>query len=233
MSEPGYVDYARTSLATGFLLNGFATPITVLQFVGQFYVGSWPFINTFWSCVGGTDNYTVELYYFTDNTYTTTVGVQIGVRNGNSVAWKQYAVLTPWLRIYIRPAAGGSGATVHASFYGTTQEASSGKLGSTDVAFFEQFVSIPASSFQNFVMTRILPGMISISWFTNAASYNFQILRWDITAAAYLTFWEIDAIATLASGTALIAVPDAPLQVHLENGDAAAKVFKFRMVPVS
>lgn len=232
MTQPGYIDYTRTSLATGFLLAGTSEPIEAGTVVFEGYVGAWPFINAFWNAVGGTDHYSIQLLYYSDNTFSVQVAQQISIRTGNIIGYRQYAVLSPWLQIVIMPATGGSATSIEFAFFGTTQKALATQLGSLDTQFYEQTTSIAAGGTLTTQILKIFPGRAIVTWFTGATAWTMIVQRYDMGSAAFQPFWEIGSGGVANDGQLELAMPDAPLQVVLHNSSSGTSGFNVYIMPM-
>lgn len=233
MTQPGYIDYARTSLATGFLLASGSRAFTALTTVFQGYVGSWPYINFFWQALTGPSFDSINLTYFSDSTFTTSVAGTSSTRGTQYTGYRQYAVLSPWLQITVNPSSATDNTPCFYAFYGTTQKASSAKLGNTSVQFLESFPTVGANATVNETILNILPGLASVSVFTKVATAQFDIQRWDFGLAAWQTFWLTTLNAVNTGGTFQVSLPDAPIQAQLTNLTAGAGSLGMWIVPAT
>lgn len=233
MTTPGYLDYARVNLAAGFLLAGDIKRIHTTISVFQGYVGAWSYVNAFWSSGGGTDNYTILFEYFSDSTFSTQIGTQVGVRNSNCIAWRQYGVLSPWLIIGIIPVLGTDTVTVTYAFFGSNSSSTSAKLASLDTDLLSFNGSIAGSGNVALGLTHVIPGPAVLSFHSNVSTtWTCEIQRWDISSANWLDDVYIDQNTDTFGGIHTIALPDAQVQVLIGNGNAAAKTFRCYLVPL-
>lgn len=227
MSEPGYIDYARVNLASGFLLAGGQQAFIELTQVFQGYVGSWPYINFFWSAISGPGHCSIILNYYSDHTFTTIVATQISTRNTACTSARQFPVVTPWVIIEVNPDSATDTTIVGYAFYGATQPASAVKLGKLDGAYIEFTGSVAAGGTITDIPIIIYPGRISASWYAGLAVSQFSLQRWDFGTKAWITFWLANINTANTTDKAIIAVPDAPIQVTMHNGGASAAELEF------
>lgn len=232
MTQPGYPDYERLSLSSGILLAGGQQAFTGPTNLFQGYVGNIPYIDFFWDAVAGPGHVNVQVTYWQDDTFTTQVAFTASVRTTNSIGYRQLSVLSPWLTIIVFPDTATDHTLCTYAFYGSTQSASSAKLGSLDSAFFEVSAAVAASTSAPFQIVKIYPGAAVLSWTILATAWQIQLQRWDYGAAAWKTFLFLGNTGAPASGTATVALPDAPIQAVLVNGDAAAKTFNVFLMPL-
>jgi hypothetical protein len=232
MTEPGYIDYARTSLATGFLLAGGAQPFNAGDTIlFQGYIGPFPYINFFWNAIGGASHQQVKIFFFSDNTFATSVAFSISVRTTNIIGYRQFAAISPWVQIRVTSDANDATVAEYA-FYGTTQKATSAKLGSLDAIFLETFPTVAANNVATLGPNKVYPGLCSVSVFTKVATAQFDLQRWDYSSASWQTFWLTSLLAVNASATLQLGLPDAPIQIELHNLTGAAGSLGAWMMPV-
>lgn len=218
MTLEGYPDYARMSLESGFLLAGATQRINATTTVFQGYVGSWGYVNAFWNAGGGTDNYTINFAYFTDGTFTSQVAVQLGVRNSNIVAWRQYPVLTPWLQIFITPKLGTDTVSITYDFHASNGQANSAQLASLDAGFLDQNGTVAISSNIQVGTTHLIPGSAIMSIHESVTTaWDLKLQRWDFGTSAWVDFFELDAATETANISVEIAMPDAQMQLRVDN----------------
>jgi hypothetical protein len=233
MTTPGYIDYARVNLAAGFLLAGDTKKINVATNVFTGYVGAWSFVNAFWNAGGGSDNYTIQMEYFSDSTFSSQIGVQVGVRNSNCVAWRQYGVLSPWVIIGIIPKLGTDTVTITYAFFGSNSSSTSAKLASLDTDLLSFNGSIAATSNVSLGFTHVVPGAAVLSFHSNVnTTWTMELQRWDFGTSAWIDDLYIDQNTSAFGGVITVALPDAQIQIVIGNGNAAAKNFRCYVVPV-
>jgi hypothetical protein len=233
MTTPGYLDYARVNLAAGFLLAGNTIKINTTKNVFQGYVGAWSYVNAFWNAGGGSDNYTIQFEYFSDSTFTSQIGIQVGVRNSNCIAWRQYGVLSPWLVIGIIPKLGTDTVTITYAFFGSNSSSTSAKLSSMETDLMNFNGSIAATSSASIGFTHVIPGAAIMSFHSNVnTTWTLELQRWDFGSSAWIDDVYIDQNILAFGGTFQIALPDAQVQVVIGNGNAAAKNFRCYVIPL-
>jgi hypothetical protein len=233
MTTPGYLDYARVNLAAGFLLAGNTVKITTSVNVFRGYVGAWSYVNTFWNASSGSDNYQILMQYYSDSTFGSQIGEQVGVRNSNCIAWRQYGVLSPWLIISILPVLGTDTVTITYAFFGSNSSSTSAKLASLDTDLLSFSGSIGATSNVALGLTHVIPGPAIVTFHSNVnTTWTWELQRWDIGSAAWVDDAYLDQNILAFGGIFEIALPDAQMQVLIGNGNAAAKTFRCYIVPL-
>lgn len=227
MPNPGYVDYARTSLSTGLQLAGGQNAIKTITDVFFGYVGAWTHLNFFWNATGASDNWQIQINFYEDSTFTTLVAGINAVRNGNmGSVWSQYGVLGPWVAIFIIPKVGGDSTVIRYNIYGTTGASQNNQLADTSSPIWRDQELFPASTQKTFFPVNTIPGrgVINLRWDINT-SWNVNLLYFDWGTASYLdyTYWDNN---TSGYGlTTQICIPDAPLQIVVHNANTAAHNF--------
>lgn len=222
MTEPGYIDYARTNLAAGYLIAGGAQAFTVSTSLFVGYLGSWPYINFYWSAVGGPGHDRIIVAYFSDHTFTTIVAEQFAVRDTNVLGYRQFAVLSPWVQITVVPDSATDNTQVDFAFYGTTQQASSGELGSLDVSLIEDIGTVNPGTTVDLPCAKILPGPAVLCLYSGITPGQFTLQRWDYGTSAWVTFFLFNLLTANSSEAQEVALPDAPIQATMHNGSAGA-----------
>lgn len=231
MTQPGYPDYERVSFAAGNLFAGAQQAFTATTEIFRGFVGSWPYINFFWDAVGGAAHQTIQVLYYADPGFTQLVAQQISVRNSNIVAYRQYAVLSPWIRIVVIPDIGTDNTQCLYAFYGTTQKCTSAKLGSLDNIFCELNSSVGAGATVSDTLVKIFPGAATLSVFSGVATSEFVINRWDQGSSSFVPIFDILGLTSNFNQTTSVSLPDTPIQVQMINHTAGAGQMKMFMMP--
>lgn len=232
MSSPGYVDYARVNLAGGYLLAKGTRPLAgpFRAFTG--YVGAWPFVNFFWNAVGATDSWQVELTYWSDSTYTESIAIQYANRNGNLIAWNQYAILSPWLTIDFVAKKGTNAVDVNFAFYGTSQGAPATRLASLDAGFVDTSDSLPASGSVAYTLTRVVPCLAVFTVQSTVAHWYINMQRYNFDTDAYEDFWIVDNNVLHSTNQLVVAMPDTPVKVNIQNLDSSTGTIRTHLWPI-
>lgn len=231
MTTPGYPDYTRLSLQTGILLFGGNQPFPAQQVVFQGYLGNIEYINFFWNAVGGTDNYLISIQFSPDSTFSSLIAQVISVRGGNSEGYRQYGLLSPWVTIQVTPHTGGSNTSVQMACYGCMGEISSAKLGGFDDPILAFSGSVAASTIVTQNITAIAPGRATLSIFTTATTWDIELQKWNLGAANFSTFWQVNSTKGQVQGSFNVSLPDNIMQVRIDNADAGAQSFAVYLMP--
>lgn len=235
MPDTGYPDYTRLSREGQFQLffgSNFTPVNNTVMFQG--YVGNFPFINVFANMGASADFMTMFFAWYTDSTFTTQIAFRAAVKTGNNFTVAQYANLSDWLQIFYVSKSGGNMTFTSLSVYGTQQPSGQRQLASSDVAFFSSSGSIAASTTITTTITKVIPGPSIFNLFTGATAWNVNFLYYDFGANAYV----IDYVAvgtTFANSGCHIEIPllDCPMQIQIQNQDAAARTFQCIWAPSS
>lgn len=222
MVQVGYPDYERISTQSGNLLASGSQVFSTTKIVFQGYVGNWPYLNLFFNGGGGTGFYNVAWVYYLDDTFSQIVAEASSARGDLTTSYVQKTPLSPWLVIFIEPAPYNGGAAAQYALYGTTGKGDSSKLGVAAGPLFEQQQSIGANSLTFFPAVIVQPCLATMSLCAQVATSGFLIQRYDISSQAFVTCFFIIGTVNDYSVVTPIMLPDAPIQVGLQNRTAAA-----------
>lgn len=232
MTQPGYEDYARTSLATGKLLARGSQVFSTTTNLYFGYVGPWPYINMFMNITGGNRHYLLQFNYYSDDTFTTLIAGTQSVRQDNNNGYQQYKVLSPYLSVTIIPDSGTPGGNILYAIYGTTGKASAADLATLASNGIEQVNAILSGQQSNFTLVEIVPGPWTVTWGASVAPCFFQLQRYDWNSAALVEFWEGSIEVINQSKSAIIQFPDAPIagiQFNRGGANGTCKTFAYPM----
>lgn len=221
----GYPDYARLSLAGGFELFNFNGTMVngTTPFSG--YVGEWPYLNVFTEFPLTSDAGLIQFTYFTDDTFTSQVGIRNLVRGNGSFATTQYANFSPFVQVdfftkSLNPIPG-----VEFSIYGTTGPSGNFGLASNDTPILSVNQSIGASTSVSFPAGHIQPGAGTLLISTAATSWSVNIQFYQWSSGTYFNYGQLTSAIAAKGGSFDVPLLDAPCQLFITNGDAAARSF--------
>jgi hypothetical protein len=215
---PGYPDYARVSLTSGYLLAGGNNDISAGTIVFQGYVGNWSYINEYFQNTVAGNYYTININYYTDSTFTVPIAQQVSVRGNQTLAYRQHGVLSPWVAINVTPNGAHSLDTVYRSFYGSNQRATSGQLGSLDVSGIHDDVILSPGGEITAYDAHVMAGPATVSiQVLNAQGYFVNLECYNTGSASYRPFWSVNDLVAVRGGTWNVSLPDCPYQARLHN----------------
>lgn len=221
--QPGYPDYARMSLASGFTLSYTNQAFNVNTTLFQGYIGSWPYINHFWDGQAGTDFYQIQIIFSSDSSFSNDVGFYTLYRYSSSTCFKQYKCLSDWVTIQINPITLSNTNVAGITFFGTTGMIVSNDVGSLDVASLEvSNATVNAGATLTFQPFNIFPGKNRLSWLSSQnTGWFLTVSRLDVSNTFKPIYFSRDIKHGFGADTDIWA-PDAPLQVTFRNSTASA-----------
>lgn len=224
----GYPDNVRLSRGGQFpLFNGAnIAPATVVPFFSG-YVGLFPFINSTQNMGASTDFAQITYTWYQDNTFANVVGFRAANRGGNNLAYAQYANLSDWMQVFYHTKSGNPMTFVEISLYGTQQPSEPRQLASQDTGIWEVNTTVAASTTNTYPLTKIIPGVGTLTLFSGAVAWNVNVQYYDYGLNAFQTLYSLDQNA-FADAAAHIQIPvlDTPMQMQFHNQDAAARPFQ-------
>jgi hypothetical protein len=222
VTQPGYPDYARVPLAAGYLIGSGNATYSGNTLIVQKYVGIWQYVNFFWAGGGGNRHYTITFQYYSDATYSTQIALKSCVRDDLSLGYTQVPVLSPYLVCFIEADTGSPTTAATWAMYGTSGYATAADLAGVSTQYCEQLLSVGANSTNFFETSIVVPGPVSWSFNSGPASGTFQLQRYDIGSASWLTFWRMNILTANGTDHETVNMPDATVRVGLSNNTAAA-----------
>lgn len=223
----GYPDYARLSQAGGTQLFGHQGGITNNLILFEGYVGSWPYVNLVTNGPITSNFAQINLVWFSDSTFTTSVGFRFAIRGLNTFAQTQYANLSPWLRIFYESDNGSNLNFPQFGLFATTAPAGQIELASLDVPIIHGQDTIPAGSGEVVTPGHIQPGAATFQFATASPSYSITFNYFDWTAQAFVPLGQILSNFAPFGGFFDVPMLDAPMNIAIHNGDTASRVFTY------
>lgn len=218
----GYPDYARLSNSGGFLLYSSDTGVPEFTTLYKGYIGSWPYLNLFTNCDNTTDFARVQILYSSDNTFSDIVGFRYAIRQSGSIASTQYANLTDWVHVFYDSISGNQFPFLEFSVYGTQGYAEQRQLASLDVPITRFSQIVPASTTVFGPIQHIQPGAADLQIQSAVATWSVTVNYYDYASAAFLSYASFTQGVAPTGGSFSVPMPDAPCQLQVNNGSAAA-----------
>lgn len=223
----GYPDFQRLSRSGQYQIyygNAVAPPVATPFFEG--YVGNFPFINSFQLMGASTDYAQITFAWYSDSTFTTSIGFRVANRGGNNAAYAQYANLSDWLAVYYHTQSGNPMTFNELSLYGTQQPSEPRQLASHDTAMYSFAGNINASTENTIAITKIIPGKGLFNMYAGATSWFANFNYYDYGSNSFLNYYSVTHNSFTDSSCHIeLPILDTPLQFQVSNQDAAARQF--------
>lgn len=229
----GYPDYTRVARDGGYLLYGAANvtpPYNIPLFSS--YVGNWPYLTLALNVNSTADFIRVVIAYYSDDTFSTIVAFRYAIRAGADFSVTQYANLTEWCQVWYQTISGNPVNFIGFAVYGTSDPSNTNQLVSTDVPEFFYNQSVAASTSLNIAPGHVQPGPATLSMCMDNTAWAVEVQYYDYGSASYLLLTRMSSKIVATGGVWTIGLPDAPLNVFLQNGDAAARFMRISIVSI-
>lgn len=224
MSE-GYPDYTRLSRSGGVLLCSATGNITNLQQLFRGYVGNFPYV-ALTASLGVTAQFaSIDLIWYSDNTFTTSVGFRRVIRTSSQFSETQYVNLSDWLLVQVETSLGTPFNFVWFSVYGCQAPGTTYQLVSADVPMFTATQSIPATSTMSFVPQHVQPGNAEFFLQTVVANWFVNLLYYDWNAFGYTLYRQYNSATYGLNVNEVFPCLDTPTRIDVHNGDASNRTF--------
>lgn len=215
--DTGYPDYARLQRYGGFEL----AQVSGLQANGATlftgFVGAWPYLIILTSTFTGPNYARFIITYYTDSTYSKSVGEQVFTRDKNSDVTTQYAVLGPWCKIVMNTDTAGA-ATLNAfNVYGSYANAGSIRLKLTEDPPWTMDQVFAAGGSATFTISHMMPGPGVFSIYAPVASWSALVSYYSLTAAGFKFYFRVDNSVAANGGTWPLPLPDTTCTVFVHN----------------
>lgn len=233
MTQPGYIDYTRTSLDAGFLISvNTQTVVTtnVVFFTG--YVAAWPYVTMSFNGHGSGNHYRVTLAWFTDAALLNNVITISATRDVNPGTPTQYPVIAPYLRVTVVPASTNVSGSVTVSLLGTTGEATSGKLQSVDTPIVSFVTSEPVGVGAITFLSVPVAGLWYFFAYAAAVPMTVELMYWNFGANTQNDFASFVLLTINVPVALTLPVPDAPLYIRVTNNSGGAANLAMYGAPV-
>lgn len=221
MSE-GYPDYARLSQAGGFLLfnESGALPENTVLFQG--YVGSWPYINMFCTPAPGSEPVTLQIQWFSDSTFTTSIGFRLAVRNSLSLSATQYSNLSPWLQVSYSNASHNPTSFNAWSIYGTTALATANQLLSADACIQQANSQIGAGATVSYTPQHVSFGPAVLTVETPLATWFMRLFSLDAATWTNKFQYRFSNLNMGGGNSVTVSLLDTPYFIDTTNTTGAS-----------
>lgn len=225
MTTPGYPDYTRLSRSGGVELASATGNLTNLQQIFNGYVGNFSHVAVTILLNASTDFTSVDLIWYSDNTFTQVVGFRRLIRTGGQFSETLSVNQSDWLRLQVETKSGAAMSFQFLSIYGCQAVGDQFMLASMDVPLIGQTTSVPAASTVNVVPAHVQPGPAFFTLQTVAASWFVNVNYYDWNAGAFTLYRQFNSAAYVNNIGETFSCLDTPQQFQIHNSDAAAKVF--------
>lgn len=230
----GYPDYQRLSRSGGFLLYGQSNvtpPYDTALFQG--YIGLWPYLNVALSIGASADTVEIVINYYSDDTFTHIVGFRNIIRQGGQFSATQYANLSEWCQVFYVTKSGNPILFASFAVYAASESANQIQLVSTDVPVFLFNAAIAASGSSNIVPQHVQPGPAVLSVNMDPTTWQMQIQYYDYGSGTFLLLTRMTNTSVPPGGVCTIGLPDAPINVLLNNEDSIVHFMRMSIVSIT
>jgi hypothetical protein len=231
MPASGYPDYTRLTRSGGIELGAATGNITNLQQIFKGYVGNFSYVALTTNVDVSADFASVDLIWYSDSTFTTSVGLRRCLRTGSQFAETQYVNLSDWLLVQVETKSGAAMPFIWISAYGCQSAGDQYALTSNDVPLLGQTSSIAAATTISVTPQHVTPGSafftlqtVAASWFVNVNYYNWN-------TGAYTLLRQYNSTTYIVNIGERLSCLDTPYRFDVHNGDAAAKSFVLGWFP--
>lgn len=225
MPAPGYPDYTRLNRTGGVVLFSTTGNVNHAQQLFRGYVGNFSNVALTTLLNASTDFCSVDLIWYSDNTFTQVVGFRRAIRTGSQFAEMSYVNLSDWLLLQVETKTTNPMPFQFLSIYGCQAEGTSFSLASNDVPLIGQTTPVPATTTTSIFPAHIQPGAAFFTAQTVAASWFINILYYDWGGGAYTLFRQYNSSTYVLNIGEPLSCLDTPTRVDVHNGDAAQKTF--------
>lgn len=219
----GYPDYQRLSTFGGVELKNASGTFNDGSTIFSGFVGTWAYLDIYTTGFSGPSFAQFTIAYYTDSTFTTQVGTYSFIRAHFQTSQSQYAVLAPWCKITINTDTGAAATGMVFNIYGSQGSAGRIRMGGSAGQLLSLSQSFAAGAFPAQVLGACAPGPGLLHVFTQKSLWFVELASYSWSAKAYNVFFQVDDNIAPRGGTWPIAIPDAPLQVLINNSATSAQ----------
>lgn len=223
MKQAGFPDYARLTTQGGYELANVTGNVASGGTVFSGFVGIWAYLDILTTGFASPNFARYTITYYTDNSYTTQVGVIGFTRHHSQSSQCQYAVLGPWCKITVTTNDGTALTSTIINIYGTQGTAGRIRLGGSDGQLFSMSQSFPAGLNGPYLLGTCAPGPAYLAIHSLATSYFVELESYSFTGGTYNVFLTISNDFAPKGGIWQFALPDSPVEVLINNGQTTAQ----------